>query len=298
MLTSRSSWSVLALTVFCFRLGAVGTGAPGNADLSSLLSSTTVATNVSVAPAGSYVDELAVDGDSEQALAYSSWVTVALLYESPLGKAEFKELATALRHSLADSLELCRAAVHVADLRAVQVEFDVDPVPRRDRPDHAASLMHRIRSWVRSEAGGARGKQHVNMTQVKAAYEVRVFPEMRVGGAEVARRIDQLQIFSRFTELSHLLAHTVARASPDLVGSVVLDDLGYASRRVAARPPLSAEDASSCVEEGLLLDARSSHQFFMGVAMALVLLITCTGSTIFTLKHPSAVPSRLNPLSS
>lgn len=280
-------------------------GFPGSSAFSSLLSAqSAVATNLTVEPAGAYIPQ----GEpsyyyGEPTVVFSSWTLLALLYDGHLQQHQFMNLATGLKSALADSLEVCRSAVRVIDMNAVNVDFIVDPLPppKQDRrPDHPASLVHRIRQLIRSDSPSRREHplQHVNMTQVKASYEVRIFREIRVSEAEVARRIDRLQMYSRFSELNRLLTRALATSDPIFSDSVMLDDIGYASRHLVSRPALTKGQVGDCIEEGELSDARQRHQYAVAASLLLVVLITCAGSAVFTIKSPSLVPSRMNPLGS
>jgi len=263
--------------------------------------------NVTVAPAGSYsmppIDSAAqesradgVPAKHEKTVVISSWALLALIgnYGGHIQQHEFPWLVSGFKNAVADSLEVCRSSVSVVDMHAVNVDFIVDPEPAskvRDRWHHA-SLLHRLQQLVRREE--ERPMRHVNMTQVKAVYEVRIFSEMRHNGSEVARRIDSLQTYSKFSDLNRMLAKSLVRDSSD---GVVLDDIGYAARHKLHRAPLSKTDLSNCIEEEMLHDARRQHQYIVIISLGLVALTTCVGSAVFTIKHPSHVPSRMNPLS-
>lgn len=261
--------------------------------------------NVTVVPAGSYTmpapdtisatQESAAVGKGDHSVVISSWALLALIgnYGGHIQQHEFPWLVSGFKNAVADSLEVCRASVNVVDMHAVNVDFIVDPepVPRvRDRWHHA-SLINRIQQLMRSSK--ERPMRHVNMTQVKAVYEVRIFPEMRRNGSEVARRIDNLQTYSKFSDLNRMLAKALVRDSSD---GVVLDDIGYAARHELHRSALTKTELSNCVEEEMLHDARRAHQYIVILSLILVALTTCVGSAVFTIKHPSHVPSRMNPL--
>ncbi|CAE7545323.1 RPS13 [Symbiodinium natans] len=116
---------------------------------------------------------------------------------------------------------------------------------------------------------------------------------MRVTSKDIVQRIDRLQIFSRFADLNHLLVrslvHRTTHAKP--AEGVMLDDIGYGLREVKPRMALPAAELVDCMEEGLLQDAREVHQYVIGLCCVLVLLITCAGSAIFSLKQPSLAPA-------
>ncbi|CAK9104249.1 unnamed protein product [Durusdinium trenchii] len=151
---------------------------------------------------------------------------------------------------------------------------------REGKGSHAELLAHRV-----------------NFTRVKASYEVRIFPEMRVSSKEMVQRIDRLQIFSRFADLNHLLVRSLIHRFRDKPAEgAMLDDVGYGRREVKPRPVLPALQLADCMEEGFLQDAREAHQYVIALCCVLVLFITCAGSAIFSLKQPSVVPSRSNPL--
>lgn len=133
----------------------------------------------------------------------------------------------------------------------------------------------------------------MNVTQIKVVYEIHLLKEMRESDAITARRVDGLQVYSRFTELNRAVGHRMVLAGME---GAMVDDVGYASRRVVQRPPLSNLELAACVEEGLLHDARQMHSYVIGASLLMILLITCVGSTIFGIKYPSHVPGRMNPL--
>merc|ERR1719316_2103980 len=139
-------------------------------------------------------------------------------------------------------------------------------------------------------------RSHVNVTQIKAVYEVRIFKEMRFSDSEIGRRVDNFQIYSKFSDLNRLLGRSLAQVDGHSMDGVMLDDVGYASRHQLWRPPLSSDELADCAEEVSLHDARQIHQFIVAVSLIMVALITCAGSTVFTIKHASSVPSRMNPL--
>merc|ERR1719502_354835 len=143
---------------------------------------------------------------------------------------------------------------------------------------------------------GDRERSHVNVTQIKAVYEVRIFKEMKTTDAEVGRRIDRFQIYSKFSDLNRLLGRSLSQVDGRSMDGVMLDDVGYASHHQLTRPPLSSGELADCVEEVSLHDARQLHQFIVAMSLIMVALITCAGSTVFTIKHASSVPSRMNPL--
>lgn len=240
----------------------------------------------------------------------SSWV----LFHMPGNHTEalqapmLPNLVGALRNGIADGLEVCRSSLGIVDMRAINIDVmdkepeDLPPSPAGDIVnsdketkgsstllEHAQMMMRRMRSEERT-------MQHVNVTQIKAVYEVRIFPEMRTTESEVGRRVDKFQIYSKFSDLSRLLARSMSEVDRHQFDGVTLDDVGYASKHTLMRPPLSAEDLGDCTEEGLLHDARQVHQFVVAVSLIMVALITCAGSTVFTIKHASSVPSRMNPL--
>jgi len=176
-------------------------------------------------------------------------------------------------------------------MRAVKVDFVIDPTPKsKSHHRHHASLLHRLQQLMRS---AHRPLRHVNMTRVKGVYEVRIFNEMRANDSEVARRVDSLQLYNKFSDLNRMLTRSLAHSGSQ---GVILDDVGYASRHMLHRRALHHGELADCVEEGLLQDARRSHQYVVLIAFVFLGLTTCVGSLVFTIKQPSTVPSRMNPL--
>jgi len=237
----------------------------------------------------------------------SSWVLFHMPgnHTDALKQPTLPRLVGGVRDSLADAMEVCRSAVGIVDMRAINIDvidkLELEKTSEKDTSqqqgsgssilERAASLMRHMRSDDSDTE-----KTHVNVTQIKAIYEVRIFDEMKVNEAEVGRRIDKFQIYSRFSDLSRLLSRSLAQLDGQAMDGVLLDDVGYASKHDLWRPPLSKDDLADCVEEVSLHNARQIHQFIMAVALIMVALITCAGSSIFTIKHASSVPSRMNPL--
>lgn len=238
----------------------------------------------------------------------SSWILFHMPgnHTDALKQPTLPRVVGGLRDSIADAMEVCRSAVGIVDMRAINIDvidkLELEKVSEKDNShqqsegssilERAASLMRHMRADEESDAE----KSHVNVTQIKAIYEVRIFPEMKVSEAEVGRRIDKFQIYSRFSDLSRLLSRSLGLLDGQSMDGVLLDDVGYASKHDLWRPPLSKDELADCAEEVSLHDARQIHQFIMAVALIMVALITCAGSTIFTIKHASSVPSRMNPL--
>eukprot|EP00929_Paragymnodinium_shiwhaense_P081345 TRINITY_DN42540_c0_g1_i2.p1 TRINITY_DN42540_c0_g1~~TRINITY_DN42540_c0_g1_i2.p1 ORF type:complete len:457 (+),score=116.66 TRINITY_DN42540_c0_g1_i2:219-1589(+) len=232
----------------------------------------------------------------EQVAVISSWVLIHVMgnHTGALQEPELSKFALGLRDAVADALEVCRPSVGVADIRAINIDL-VEPEPPRRHVQHP-SLVQNWQRIVRSDdQGQERWINHVNVTQMKAVYEVRVLPDMRMAEMEIARRIDRFQIYGKFSELGRLLSRSFGRSDRNMDG-VVLDDVGYASRHVFWRPPLSPSELEDCTEEVMLRDTRQLHQYVVALSLVLVAFITCAGSAVFTIKHPSIVPSRLNPL--
>jgi len=245
---------------------------------------------------------------SEHVVLVSSWLVMTFMgsHGDLTSKSQLRQLTNCVRTALSEALQVCRASVHVTDMSVKGGDDSlVEMLQDGWRPN-----WHRQHHYFTEEGGGYKLAQmmrrghaadafrQMNFTRVKASYEVRVFPEMRVTSKDVVQRIDRLQIFSRFADLNHLLvrslAHRSAHARP--AEGVMLDDIGYGLREVKPRMALPAVELADCMEEGLLSDAREVHQYVIGLCCVLVLLITCAGSAIFSLKQPSLVPSRTNPL--
>mmetsp|Transcript_82742 Transcript_82742/g.146539 ORF Transcript_82742/g.146539 Transcript_82742/m.146539 type:complete len:355 (-) Transcript_82742:59-1123(-) len=238
----------------------------------------------------------------------SSWVLFHMPgnHTDALQAPMLPNLVGALRNGIADGLEVCRSSLGIVDMRAINIDvMDKEPEdlpPSTDiinsdkSPKGSSTLLEHAQMMMRRMRSEERTMQHVNVTQIKAVYEVRVFPEMRTTESEVGRRVDKFQIYSKFSDLSRLLARSLSEVDIHQFDGVTLDDVGYASKHTLVRPPLSTEDLNDCTEEGLLHDARQVHQFVVAVSLIMVALITCAGSTVFTIKHASSVPSRMNPL--
>lgn len=244
------------------------------------------------APAG----VVAQDSKSAHVTIISGWMLLHVLgnHTSALRQPELPWLVSSLRNAVADCLGLCRPAIGIVDIRAVSVDI-VDPRPvgfgLKDIEDRLNIATPRLaRSGVDDYFN-----HRTNVTQLRAVYEVRIFDEMNVNEAEVARRIDQLQIYGKYTELSRMLQHSFAKSGVD--DNVMLDDVGYASRHVLQRPLLHSQDISDCTEEVLLKNARRAHQLVLLFSFLMIACIACAGSAVFTIKQPSMVPSRLNSLS-
>jgi len=231
-----------------------------------------------------------------QATLVSSWVLFHFFGNST-GMVQGEQLGffvTAVRNAIADALDVCRPSLGVISVRAVNfAETELRPSGRRRRwrtPSGRAAAI------VRGEKVDDFVEDEVNITQIKVDYDVRMLEGMRDSDSEVERRVDGLQHYARFFDLSQKFATSFAwvQALPD--GGVTLDDVGDASRHVAWRPQVSQSDVVTCREEQALQGAREMHQFVVVVALALISLIACAGSTIFTVKYTVNVPSRWNPL--
>merc|ERR1712194_2887 len=135
-----------------------------------------------------------------------------------------------------------------------------------------------------------------NITEVKIDYEVRIIPQLEARDEDLMTRVAYLQSYSMFSQFGDDFSSTLTVQDPSMAHAVILADVGPATRKLVEELAITDSQASSCVEEGLLRGARRTHQTILILAIALVLLIACTGTTVFTLKHPSIIPSRLNPL--
>lgn len=243
-----------------------------------------------------------------------SVVTSWVLFHMPGNHTEtlkspvLPKLVGGVRDAVADALEVCRSSLGIVDMRAINIDVidkyddyleeqaSVDDKKDNTYGDDTYSLLGHAANLMRSMRLADKTKTHVNVTQIKAVYEVRIFKEMRYSDAEVSRRVDKFQIYSKFSDLNRLLGRSLAQVDGHSMDGVLLDDVGYATRHEVSRPPLSSGDLADCVEEVSLHDARQLHQFIVAVSLIIVALITCAGSTVFTIKHASSVPSRMNPL--
>lgn len=281
---------------------------------------TTGSSKVSASSSSDGVAGATSESTAGSSVVVSSWILLTLTGSDPAPekqKTRLDSLAAAIRTALAEALNVCRASVHVTDmstkdsdssfLEVLEETQRISPWRKKMWRDHQ---LHRSKPvWdghnLAKMAVLMRRANHFdiesfsqeNFTHLKASYEIRIFPDMRVPAKGVTSSIDRLQMFSRFAELNHLLVRNILHGqSETLATSVVLDDVGYAEREAAARSPLSALQMADCIEDGLLQDAREVHQYIIAFCCMLVLLITCAGSAIFSLKQPSLVPSRTNPL--
>jgi len=247
-------------------------------------------------------------GDKEehkQVNVVSSWVLFHMPgnHTDSLKKPTLPKLVGGLRDAIADALEVCRSSVGIVDMRAINIDvidkYDnmMEDSKKDSSDDDGGVLLEHAAKWGQSRSilrSEDQEKSHVNVTQIKAVYEVRMFEEMRTSDPEVGRRVDKFQIYSKFSDLNRLLSRSLAAV--DGMDNVMLDDVGYASRHNLLRPALTHDDLMDCAEEVMLHDARQIHQFIVAVSLLMVALITCAGSTVFTIKHASSVPSRMNPL--
>lgn len=263
----------------------------------SITAATRLVVNVSVVDIGDEpVNNRPLKGD--QTTIVSSWVLFHLIgnHTGALRASSLPSFAGGLRDALADSLEVCRSSVGIVDIRAVNVDIQ-DPWAstghRRPRPH--TSFVQRMAGLIRRDHVEAHAKR-LTVTQMRAVYEVREFAEMRLHIPEAARKIDSLQLFSHFAELSRLLDRSLLLADLGISQGAMLDDVGYASLRQMWREPLPIAEREACAEEMLLRDARQVHQYFVVLSMILLLCIICAGSAVFALKHQMVVPNRLNPL--
>lgn len=210
-------------------------------------------------------------------------------------------LVAALRDALADTLLVCRSSVGISDLRAVNFGDDVPEVSRRHRrgPQHTRPLVVRAGGGSggdsRGDSNEILGSGAFNVTQVRASFEVRIFTEMALSGEEVQLRVDGLQSYSRFFELSRVLRHTFA-GEQALEGGMVLDDVGLSSKMHVSRAAIEQRDLSECREEGALRHAREAHELVSALCVLLAVLVACAGSTVFAVKYSYTVPHRWNPL--
>lgn len=246
--------------------------------------------------------------DAQKSVIISSWVSMSLIGASdgPLKQEQFPWLARGVQAALSSSLGVCQASLHVVDMmNAGDGVISDGLVIRRHGPSRpfyaSAALLNGISRLVRSVESKDKKDVHklkdMNYTRVKAFFEVRIFPAMRASSEEMNAKIDRLQIYSRFAELSHELVQSLGRRpTSQTAETVLLDDIGFAVQKEEFRPSLTDGELGDCIEEGLLQDARQTHQYVVALACLLVVLITCAGSSIFALKHPTLVPSRTNPL--
>lgn len=290
-----------------------------NYPLEASQAATVDSSKASASSSGDGVAGTSSESTAGSSVVVSSWILLSLTggdFAPDKQKTRLDRLAAAIRTALAESLNVCRASVHVTDMSTKDADSSflevleaqwIPPWRKKRWRDHRfhrrepvwdghnlakmAVLMRRANHF------DIEGFTQENFTHLKASYEIRIFPDMRVPAKDVTSNIDRLQMFSRFADLNHLLVRNILHSqSESLASSVMLDDVGYSVRETTARSPLSALQMADCIEDGLLQDAREVHQYVIAFCCILVLLITCAGSAIFSLKQPSLVPSRTNPL--
>lgn len=210
-------------------------------------------------------------------------------------------LVGGLREALSATLQVCRPAVNITGIRSANVEGEIIAELEAEARSRIkkATIGHQSKPIIRRDYNDDDSEmmEYLNLTQIRVAYEVRIFDEMRTSEPDVARRVDGIQTYSRFADLDRMLGRSLSDGDlGELFTEVTLDDAGYASFRQWPRPALHRDDLVDCAEEGLLYDAREMHQYTMIASFILVLLIAAASSVLFTVKRASAVPSRWNPL--
>lgn len=231
---------------------------------------------------------------AKETTVVSGWILLLLLDGRILHEPTVEGLKKALRSALADSFEVCHVAVKVLDVHAVESGL----MAEMERPieERQNGIERKIQQLMRKVVTWNRPLNRLNLTEARAVYEVRVIKEMGVKEAEVVRHIDSLLLYNKFADLVNTLSRELALENINANALVTLDDVGPALRRVSLQNPLTHEEAASCQEEMLLRHAQRTHESVLILAVVLMVLIICTGSTIFTIKQPSIVPSRMNPL--
>lgn len=279
---------------------------PGGWNVSSFAMNVTI---VDARDSGANLLDIYQVNATHEVSVVSSWILFHMPgnHTAALQHPILPKVVGGLRNAVADALEVCRSSLGIVDMRAINIDvidkIDLEEAQNSaaDEKDHTkkdegTTLLEHAATLMRRMQGEDREKSHVNVTQIKAVYEVRTFKEMRTSDAEVGRRIDRFQIYSKFSDLHRLLGRSLSQIDEFSMDGVMLDDVGYAGRHQLMRPPLSNNDLEDCAEEVQLHDARQLHQFIMAMCLIVVALITCAGSTVFTIKHASSVPSRMNPL--
>lgn len=254
---------------------------------------------------------------SVEQVAVASWVSVLVLDKSFVHATPLNSISNAIQAALAESLEICHSAIRVRDVHprgdtsVVQVQESRRKANVR-RPSSTSlagrlsnSLMGHF-SWLAHVAFQRRvdallelavnSKEAQSITEVRIDYEVRVLKELEATDKEIMARVSYLEGYNMFTRFNDDFATALSREDSKLVHKVMLEDVGPASREIVDEEDLSQSKSSACTEEGLLRNARRTHQTVLLLSIALVLLIVCTGSVVFTVKQPSLIPSRLNPL--
>lgn len=268
--------------------------------------------NSSVAPAGANGSaQFHRDGNQEEVEVVTGWVLLSVVMnveDGPLGKGDIRGLSMGVQGALSQIIEVCQASVRVADMRVVEAESiaelrqETQPLAQQPAAAVPGSLVGRLShlmrrvSILRVRPARLQQQEHLNISEVKGVYEVRIFKEMGLSAAVVASRIDRLQLYNKFAEFGSRLTRSLSSEELRFAALVTLDDVGRAWSHTEQRPALSRDAASTCIEEELLRRARWVHQYVLVLALFIVVMIVWTGSTIFTMKQPSVVPSRMNPL--
>jgi len=234
----------------------------------------------------------------------SSWVVISVYSRGaePLDKSVMPALTAGVRGALADALEVCRPSVSVHGLRSSAFGGGISDVSListgQRQAQRAASLADRAEKIVRRAYVNDAMHPTTRFSQVEVTYEVRIDESIGASDAEIAHRIDSLQLYSKFADLNLLLLRWLdGTPAPQGILELGLSDLGYANKRKEVRQVFSAEQISSCMEEGMLRRAKQNHQYVIMSALAMSVLIACVGSLVFAVKVPSHIPSRMNPLS-
>jgi len=256
---------------------------------------------------GVLVDLTNLKGVEAAGVTQSNVVSSFILFHVPgnhtdaLQKSTFPNFVSGIRNSVADALEVCRASVGIVDMRAINIDvknryYDEAYYEDQNGDTEADNLLESASKLVRKIGNDDTTATHLNVTQFKATYEVRIFKEMHTKETDVSHRINRLQLYSKWADMSRLLSRSLYQIDEHAFDGVILDDIGYASRHRLTRPPLGSEEMADCIEEVALHQTRQIHQFVVAMSLIIVALITCAGSTVFTIKHASSVPSRMNPL--
>merc|ERR1719201_458111 len=164
------------------------------------------------------------------------------------------KLVGGLRNAVADTLEVCRSSVGMIDVRAVNFGMmrksygygylSEDDENNSSQPEAERLFLNEHRNMRAKDnvIVKANKSAQVNLTQIKAVYEVRIFEEMHVHGHEVRRRMDMFQMYSRFFELNRMLERSLSDVDGHAFDDVILDDVGYAYQDQVYRPPLSHDE--------------------------------------------------------
>jgi len=200
-------------------------------------------------------------------------------------KSNLPRIVHGIRAGVADGIGVCRPLVRITRIKGL--EHNLHELEEMDLHQVAEGQVL-ARSTMRSAAADKAGsslKLNMDATQIRAEYEVRVLHEMGMNDTDVKRRVDLLQMYPHFGELSRDLARSLSEFGTNLsYYDISLYDVGRANPRSILQPAFLQTDMDDCIEEQRLHDARMFHEVVILIAIIMVLLITCGASTVFMLR--------------